>query len=178
MMNPLTHPVDKARINGVETPGLCEIVGADSPRKWDERDGYGLSGAIVIFHGVGLSHFSIKLRLLTSEDWNAWAKFRPMVERPPLGKRARAMDVSHPQLEDLGIRAAVVENVIGAIQTDDSEWTVEIKMIEFRRPKRSISAPDGATATEEDPIEAQIIKPLRETFGSLATDLFGSNGKP
>ena len=154
--NPLEHPVDKATIGGQLTPGLCELVGADSPRGWDERQGYGLSGATVFFTGIKLSHFSIKLRLYTTQDWEDWHTFKPVVDKPPIGKRPRSLDCAHPLLEDLGIRSIVIENVGAPEQTDDGEWTVELKVIEFRRPKFTMARPEGSTATPVDPIEQQI----------------------
>lgn len=154
--NPLSEPVDKATIGGRLTPGFCEIVGADSPRQWDERVGYGLSGATVFFHGIRLSHFSIKFRLYTAQDWDDWAAFKPLVDRPPIGKRSRSIDIAHPILGDLGIGSIVIENVIAPEQTDDGEWTIELKVIEFRRPTAAMAKPEGSTATPVDPMEQKI----------------------
>ena len=154
--NPLDDSVDKATIGGQLTPGICEIVGADSPRAWDERTGYGLSGATVYFHGIKLSHFSIRFRLYTTQDWDDWHTFRPLVDRPPIGKRPRSLDCVHPLLEDLGISSIVIEDVLVPEQTDDGEWTIELKVIEFRQPKFGMAKPEGSTATPVDPVEAEI----------------------
>lgn len=153
--NPIDTPVDKAIIGGRPTPGICEIVGADSPRAWDERTGYGLSGATVFFHGIRLSHFSIMLRLYTTEDWGDWYGFKDLVDRPPVGTRARSLDIVHPLLQDLGIASIVIENVLVPTQTDDGEWTIELKCIEFRQPKFALAKPQGSTATPVDPIDQQ-----------------------
>lgn len=154
--NPIDTPVDKAFLGGRITPGLCDIEGANSPRNWDERDGYGLSGATVIFKGVKLSHFSIKFRLYTVEDWNDWHAFAPTVAKPPLGKRPRALDIAHPITDEVQIRSVVVDDVLAPAQTGDGEWTVEVKLIEFRKPRLALAKPQGSTATPVDPIEQQI----------------------
>lgn len=168
--NPLNEPVDYAVIAGKRTPGLCDIVGANSPRKWEELDGYGLSGARLKFRGIGLSHFSIKLRLYDDRDWADWFAFRPLVERPPLGKFAKAKKIVHPQLTEVGVHAFVVEDLLAPERTDDSgEWTIEIKCIEFRLPKLSLSKPDAATATPVDPQE-QIIGDLTNQRNALADE--------
>lgn len=156
--NPIDTPVDKVIFAGRPSPGLADVVGADSPRDWDERRGYGLSGATLFFRGVKLSHFSVKLRLYTVQDWVDWYAFKPIVDKPPLGKRPRAIDISHPFLEDLGIRAVEVENVGAPEQTDHGEFTVELKLIEYRRPKFTMSKPEGAEATPVDPVEQEIAK--------------------
>lgn len=166
--NPLKEPVDYAIIAGKRTPGICDIVGASSPRKWDERDGYGLSGATLWFKGVGLAHFSIKLRLYTDQDWEDWYAFKPLVERPPLGKWPKSKDIHHPLLVDLGIKSIVIEDLLQAERTDDSgEWTQEIKAIEFRTPKFTLAKPDGSAATPADPVEQEIGR-LTDQYQSLA----------
>lgn len=154
--NPIDAPVDKAFLGGRVTPGLCDIEGANSPRNWDERDGYGLSGALLVFKGVKLSHFSIKFRLYTPADWDDWHAFAPTVAKPPLGKRARSLDIAHPITDEVRIRSVVVEDVLAPVQTGDGEWTVEVKLIEWRTPIRTLAKPQGSTATEVDPVEQQI----------------------
>lgn len=149
--DPLTQPIDHVLIGGQWTPGLAEITGASSPRRWDERKGYGLSGSRVVFRGVGLSKFSIKLRLLTPEDWRGWEEFRPIVQRPPLGVRARAVSCWHPFLEELEIKSLVVEELLQPVQTGEGEWTIEIKCIEWRRPRPALGVPDGGENPGEEP---------------------------
>lgn len=154
--NPIEHPIDYVMIGGVRTPGLAEVTGAGSPRQWDERAGYGLSGALVVFHGLKLSHFTITLRLYTLEHWTEWHKFKRFVAKPPLGTRQRALDVQHPLLDECGIASMVVEDVGQFVQTEDGVWDVAISCIEYRRPKAGLSKPDGSAATPEDPYDRQI----------------------
>jgi len=155
--NPLKEPRDYAIVAGVRTPGLCDIVGASSPRKWDEIEGYGLSGARLKFRGIGLAHFSIKLRLYTDQDWNDWDQFRVLVSKPPLGKKPLAKKIVHPQLAEVGVSAFVVEDLLAPERTDDSgEWTIEIKCIEYRNMTPALSKPDAAEATPADPEEQKI----------------------
>ena len=154
--NPLDNSLDKATIGGRLTPGICEIVGANSPRAWDERAGYGLSGAIVVFHGVKLSHFTIKFQLYTTQDWNDWHAFKPIVDKPPIGTWQGPLDCAHPLLADLGIRSIVIEDVLVPEQSDDGVWTIELKVIEFRGPKGALAKPEGSAATPVDPKEQEI----------------------
>lgn len=149
--NPLEQPVNYALVGGRRTPGLCDIEGAGSPRQWDERRGYGVSGATLVYRGLRLASFALKLRLYSPEDWQGWHDFAPTVSRPPTGERAQALDIVHPILEEVGIRSAVVEDVLAPQQTGDGEWTVEIRMREFRRPEVTTAAvTDSATSTRVD----------------------------
>lgn len=154
--NPIDYPQDYVLVAGRKTPGVADVVGADSPRNWDEREGYGLSGALLVFHGLKLSHFVINIRLFTQSDWADWRKFRPLVLKPPIGKRQKALDVAHPLLEQVGIRSAVVDNLKTAQQTDNGEWTISIEMIEFRGPRVALAKPDGSQAGPTDPYDIAI----------------------
>jgi hypothetical protein len=146
--DPYEQPVDVATVAGRRTPGLCEIENAGSPRQWDERRGYGVSGATLVYRGLRLASFTMKLRLYTEADWKAWHEFAPTIARPPTGERAQALDVVHPILEEVGIRSAVVEDVLAPRQTADGEWTIEVRWKEFRRPVVTATAvTDSASST-------------------------------
>lgn len=168
--DPLSSPVDFIKLAGQKSPGLAEVLGGASPRKWDERGGYGLSGSTLVFRGVGLAKFQVKVKLYTVEHWNAWRAWKPLVSKPPLGTRPKAQDIWHPLLEEIEVKAAVVEEVSQPEQTGDGEWTVTIKFIEFRKPKVSLAKPDGAKATPADPIETNVIQPLLNQFNALANE--------
>jgi hypothetical protein len=144
------------------TPGIGEIVGADSPRDWEDRKGPGMSGATVVFRGLKLSRFAIKFRLYDAVDWADWTAFQVVVRRVPDKRDPRALDIVHPLLEPLGIRAIVVENIAAPQQSDDGVWEIELKVIEFRRPTPALATvgtppkPDGSKDKPIDPVEAEI----------------------
>jgi hypothetical protein len=165
--DPLSAPIDYLLVAGSRSPGIAEIVGAVSPRKWDERAGYGLSGSTLVFKGVGLVTFTIKLRLYTEYDWVSWRAWRTIVEKPPLGTRAKAVSVWHPFLEELGVTAAVVNELGQPAETAPGEWTIAIKMTEFRAPKVALAKPEGAKAAPVDPYD-QIITDLTKQVQELS----------
>lgn len=171
--DPITDPCDYIRLAGVKSPGIADVVGASSPRDWDIRKGMGLSGAFSVFTGVSLAKFSVKLRLYTVEDWHLWYAWKPLVDKLPTrrgggGKDSGVLDIWHPLLEALDIKAVAVAEPMQPEQTDHGEWTIEIKFIEFRYPKIALAKPEAAAATPVDPIEEKVIKPLMEQFQSLA----------
>lgn len=169
--SPLTEPIDYVDFAGHKTPGLAEIVGASSPRRWDERESMGYSGAYLVYHGQNLSHFSVRLKLFTHAQWLDWHAFKPIVARVPLGKRQRPVDITHPQLSDLGILAVVVEDVTQSELVDDTGiWQIEIKLIEYRSPRMALAAAQGSQATPDDPEDA-IIRERRQSFDALGEEL-------
>ncbi len=157
MTNPLEEPIDYILLAGRRSPGLAVLTGAGSPRKWDPRRGYGLSGGTLIFRGNDFSRFNCTLRLVTTEDWDDWSTFKDIVQRPPLGERARAKDIWHPFLEDLGITSVVVQDVLQPAREGDTNiWSVVIKFIEFRRPQITLSQPEASDTEEDDPNSRRI----------------------
>lgn len=155
--NPVTEPIDYVLLANQRSPGLAVLSNVSSPRRWDERKGYALSGARVVFRGIGLARPLLTLRLLSVEDWDAWHEWRSIVERPPVGQRGRlALDIWHPILEDLGITKVVIEDVLQPKQVADGEWNIEIKMIEFRKPVRRLQTADAAKERPTDPGDVTI----------------------
>jgi hypothetical protein len=171
--NPLSDPVDFVLIAGKRTPGIATIEGAESKRRLVIRMGYALSGGVVVYRGFELVKFKIKLRLFTQEDWDAWNTLKVLVDRPPVGVRAKALDVTHPILESQGVSQALVESVSQPERTEDSgEWTVTISMIEYRKPKPALSVPEGSQETPELTPEEIRIEELTAQAQSL-TRRFG-----
>ena len=160
LFNPLTQTVDKFMLAGKPSPGIAEIVGAGSPRKWNEIGGLGWSGGVLVFAGIKLSHFTARLTLVDDTDWEDWEAFKPIVLRGPSGKRPRALPIVHPVLATVGIHACVVDDVRAPVQSGDGIWTIEIPMIESRLPKKGKAVrPKGADAAEqEDPREREIAR--------------------
>ncbi len=175
--NPIDTPVDKARIAGQYTPGVCEVIGAGSPRNYEELGGAGWSGALVVFRGLKPAHFSLQLTLTETSDWNAWDKFEPLVRRPPFGKLPQALDVVHPFLSRLGITSMVIEDTLAPNQTDSGIWMIELKCIESRKLKPGSAAIDGSAATPVDPREAKIEK-LTARLAALIDAAAGEGNAP
>lgn len=160
--DPITDPKDYILLGGQKSPGLADVSGASSPREWDERKGYGLSGSFSVFCGRRLAHFSVKLRLSTVEHWADWYAWKGIVDKIPkrrgAGKDSGNLDIWHPVLEGLDIRAVGVAEVMQPEQTDHGEWTIEVKFIEFRHPRVTLAKPESAAATPNDPIEDAIAR--------------------
>jgi hypothetical protein len=159
-------------LGGVKSPGLCDVSGASSPRKWDQAVGYGMGGAVSRFLGNALSEFSIKFRLygdpkVPDPDWQQWNVFESVLMKPPVpgDDKSRMFDIWHPVLQRLKIKAVGVVDVGQPYQSDDGEWTIEVKFIEWRQPKPQLAKPEGAKATPIDPYERiidQLDKQIQE----------------
>lgn len=146
-------------LGGYPSPGMLDTTtpfpGLSDPRKWDERKGYGLSGATDVFAGKELAKFSIK-GVIWDEvlyedltDW--WAKVTPV----PNVSVPKALDLIHPLPNLLGINSVNIEEPMGLIQSDDGLWTWEIKVREYRRPAPHLATPKGSKAGAAKPVDPQ-----------------------
>lgn len=154
--DPITQPVDYILLAQQRSPGIARVKGAGSPRKWDERGGYGLSGSTLVFTGTRLSEFDVQLLFTTPEDWAAWDVWKPLVARPPSRVRPRALDIWHPWLEELEIKRVVVLDVLQPDEGETGEWTRTIKFKAFRAPKLTLAKPEGSKSKPTDPVDAYI----------------------
>lgn len=180
--NPLTFPVNFVLFGGKETPGLADVSGADSPRKWDERIAPGMGGAFLIVMGRPLIHFSVKVRLYTDQDWQDWYQFIPALRKYPKRQgaalpgtpppAAHAIDVWHPWLSDAGIASCVIADILQPVENTPGEWMHEIKCIEFRQPKPVIAPVKAAKTSPEilDPVDQEILT-KRKRLESLNQEL-------
>ncbi|WP_437647871.1 hypothetical protein [Sorangium sp. So ce362] len=178
MINPLldSDPWRTIVLVGRRNPGLAEVVGAGSPRDWDIRKGYGLSGAFVVYTGDNLAKFTVRIRLFEDAHFDEWDSWAQLLAKPPRGVRPKALDIYHPALEDLQIRSVVVEDRSQLAPEDETGmWVSEIKFIQFRAPIPMLGKPEGSTAalkdpTAEDKFDKSILY-LKEQFQKPTDDL-------
>lgn len=156
--NPIDTPIDFFALSGQQSPGYGTVENAEAERDWDEVKGYGWSGGFSRFKGRKLARFNLIVRLETPEHWNQWAFFKPLIAKPPFGKRPKSLDVWHPWLEEIDVRSCVVLKDVAPAPTDAGIWTFKIPMLEWRAPKLTLAKPIGPEETKStDPFE-QIIK--------------------
>jgi len=156
------------RVVGARSPGLAEVRKASTPRKWDKRLGYGLSGSFPVYRGRDLAQFEVLLRLTEPEDWIDWENWKPLVEAPPFGKFAKALDIWHPWTEAAKIRSCVVIDVSQPEPDEFGTYTITIPMLEWRRPVVELVKPE-ASAPEAPTNERQkLIKDLMAQIDDAA----------
>ena len=111
--------------------------GAGSPRQWDERRGYGVSGATLVSRGSARD-LRDEASPLLGRRLAGWGV--PSDRRTRPGRRARAVARHRaPAPRAGGHPLGGRRGRPGAVQTGDGEWTVEIRWREFparRSPPR------------------------------------------
>lgn len=142
---------DYITLNGLPSPGRADIMPADGVvRSWDERKGYGYSGAFLVYTGDGLAHFTVKLTLWDPPDlFVEWFPFAQLLAVSPKGLLATdyaafALGIGHPVLNapPWSISGVVVESVGFPIQDDEGLWTIDLKFIVYRAPAPALGKVD------------------------------------
>lgn len=141
--------LDRFVVSGRVAPGLVEFLSpAGTPRKWDVRNGPGLSGATIVFTGLDIAKFSTRHTLWLPTHFNEWDSWKVLVAPPPQGQRAEIRVVYHPLLAEVGIDKCGVEDRTMLSPVGDGSWTVDIKWIAYRKPLPQIGTGTGAKATQ------------------------------
>lgn len=146
----LADLLDVVTAAGKASPGLVDFPKpGDSPRKWDERQGVGLSGATIVFTGLGVAKFTTRLTLWLPEHFRLWDEWKPIVAPPAQGTRPRIVDIYHPFLAEVGIGAAGVENRTQLAPVSElGDWFVDIMWLSYRKPLPALGTGKGAQATQ------------------------------
>lgn len=130
---------------GQTSPGLAVVRGANVPRNWDIRAGYGLTGATVVYMGDGLAKFDVDIFVwLNPSHFAAWRVFAKRALTVPAGVRPTSLSIQHPALNDapLTIRQVVVEDVTQWEQSPEGGlWARTIKFLQYRAPKPVLVRP-------------------------------------
>ncbi len=152
---------------GAPSPGLAVLKQPGSPRKWDVRDGYGITGAVCVFMGEGLAAFDCDIFCWKDAHFVAWPIWaRLCLVNPPIGARPTSMSIQHPILQDppLKIDQVVVTNVTGWEQDPDGGglWARTISFLQYRKPRPALvkpfEGPPGSPVVVPPPVDPELLQ--------------------
>lgn len=149
MPNPIEHGTlyDYITLAGVRSPGLCDVAGAGTVPKWDEKPPTGASGATLVYTGDGLAEFTIAFRAWLPQHFTEWeAFFLPLVTKGPTDAKPQAKDISHPFLDELGINSVVSNGTTQWTQVGAGMFERTTKFKQYREPKAAIAKASGSKA--------------------------------
>lgn len=153
---PHDYPLSYFLFDGKPSPGICQQPrGATIKRKLDERQGYGIDAAFVIYTGRELAEFECELLLVTKQHWLDWQSWRSVVHEVPARgpvqqstggyQPGRSHIIWHPQLKPLGITQCVVAEEPQEVVDEFMVGHVNLKF------KQTLPMPKAAYAKPEAP---------------------------
>jgi hypothetical protein len=164
-INPLKYPRewDRILIGGTPSPGKCSVGKPKRSYEWDVKRGKGVQGATTTYQGLAPAEFTVTFRLITTpgvtgssadpDDFADWNAFLPLLKYDPTKKTVQAVDIFHPTLADLDIKAVVVKGIVAPHElnpfTGDGKYEAEVDFLEYV-PAPSANAtqtPNGAAGT-------------------------------
>jgi hypothetical protein len=138
---------DRFVVAGRALPGVATVEGSKSC-KLDQRNAPGTDGATLTHMGNESSPVTVRLRIWTADQYEAWKSRREELMASTGKARPKPVMVYHPALADLGIKSLYVKEV-GFLRTQPGGLgEVIIKFLEFLPPsKAGVSTPKAAINT-------------------------------
>lgn len=142
---------DYVRIGGDKSPGKVTVRDGHTPRGWDIRQGYALTGATLVPKGDDPGTFTLHFELFDEADVPAWYAFAAKyfdksVRFLPGSLVPKALSIDHPVLSAPPIRiTACVVNDATTLDNDGfGLWSCDVFCTQYRRPKPALAPPDTA----------------------------------
>lgn len=178
--NPYDFPVNKFKLAENWSPGVCVgPEGAMVARAIDERRGYGIDFAFVVFYGRKLAHFKTNLILWDRKSWDEWQTWRVLINTVPRRGAvntaangnydpALAMTIWHPQLVPLGITSCMVENEPQEQPTGTKGvYVVPIEFVQIvTKPRAAVAKLEASKDSPLDPMD-QLIADKRKQLTDM-----------
>ncbi len=127
----------------LRSPGVATVRGLNSPRNWTKQQGFGYTGASLIFAGKDLAEFEVDIDLWEASQFVAWNAFAKILMPPLPGPAGLALGIKHPIVNGPpnNVHAVVVKDVSQPVQSDTGLWTYTIKFLEYRKPLIALARP-------------------------------------
>lgn len=170
---------DYVTIGFDRSPGKVTVIHGSIPSDWDERKGYGLTGATLWPKGDSLGTFDLLFELWDEGDYGPYQTFYNKYFAPevklitPGSLSPAALTIFHPVLAQAGLQECVVTGREPFLKDEFGLWSQRISFKRYRKPKPAKTPPTAVipaiatplpTAQSKLELEAQA---LSAEFSSL-----------
>ncbi|WP_061611640.1 hypothetical protein [Sorangium cellulosum] len=157
--SPIDNPTawDSITIDGIDTPGTCELSGGVRRTKIDQQVSPMQSGSFSVTRGLELVQVDYKVRVWTTEQFNELQALAARLataqeSRPP--RQLRLVDIAVAHLKMKGAEVAW----LGAIENPKpGRWTLGFGLLEWKKRK-----PIGGVARAKDWIDQEMVATRQE----------------
>lgn len=135
-------------IGGFRSPGKATLVDATKVFGWDQRKGYGLTGAYSVPTGEELVLAKFLIELWDGDDWPLWLAFskkfftKPVITVPG-GLSSLGLGILHPVLNapPYNVHKVVPARISTMIQDEYGLWSCTVELLEFKPPAPAPARP-------------------------------------
>lgn len=145
-------------IGGDKSPGKAIVTITSAPRGWEERKGYGLTGATLVPVGDGLITFKIRHEFWDQNQWPLWEQFclkwyATNVVTTAGSSTKRVLNIDHPILKAPPnlVGPCVVMDPRGPEHDDYGLWYQTFDFKQWRKPIAAPSKPKTAIPDAANP---------------------------
>ncbi len=133
-------------LGAMQSPGVATVRGLSTPREWDIRQGYGFTGAVVVYKGTSLAPFTVDIDLWLPEHFLMWNVFATVLVPPLPGPAGFALGIKHPIVNGPphGITEVVVKDCSEPVQNDTGKWTYTLTLLPYKKPIPALARPIAA----------------------------------
>jgi hypothetical protein len=149
-------PWNSVNLGGTVLPGICE-VSVRQKRRVQQKKAAGADGSTPTFIGLDPAEVSIRVRLWTAEQFNAFDNLRSVIF-PRMNKgQPPALDIVHPLTAHYGIASIIVVSLDGPSPGGATgEFSATLSCVEWAAPKKG-----AKTVTKT--VSAPVAKPFVQT---------------
>jgi hypothetical protein len=169
-LNPLENPEiwDYISINGIISPGLCELSGFKRDFGWDIKKGKGAKGSTLTLVTFPPCEGTVVFKLWTKEHFDAWAEFRKPMTYDPTKHPVSALTIGHPSFSDIELTSVIVKSMSPPMNKGGGLYEITVEFIEYNPPpnKSAVSSPAGTNAKTK-PGEAPILTEQEKQLADL-----------
>jgi hypothetical protein len=137
---------DTFTIAAFKMPGKWTLLDAPKVFGWEIRQGFGLSGAVVVPRGDPLVIAKFRGEMWEPADYALYKEIRRAILVKPVfslggALLTAAMGISHPELNALGVKSVVMWEIRPTIQEDTGLWVAHVDFLQYRPPVRAEKQP-------------------------------------
>ncbi len=169
MLDPATN--EKAfnffTLAGRRSPGVCKFSFPTKKYGWEAVKAKGSDGAESILNGDELAEFDAELTLWKDywvDHYDGWKKWKGVLVKSTKNNIV-ALDIYHPQLDDLGIKSVVLKGRSSPQSTGPGGASiVRLSFLEYAPPKkRQGSGKPAGSAAPGDPQIQRLMEDIEKS---------------
>lgn len=167
--DPITNPGAwyVMKVGGTPTPGKCEVT-AERVNRINVLMGLGSDGASTVYVGREVIVAQATFWAWQTSHFTAWDPILALFKYDPArGVPVRAVDIYHPALADLGVRAMLCKKLSTWKHEGKGLYTRAVELVEYKPVPKTSAYGKPFSAPGDDPQTDLQVQMLQNTADAL-----------